>query len=410
MVAEMAFISEIMDYLDPSMANLIFARCFPSTLHSEFLVIQIGGAKLLQALLRHVCPGEETIEALIAFLHRCPTGDAASAVAVLLKHARENVGPQAQLIVSNLCQIIVIEIELLLSQETAEILKDEAEEAIVMNLSVISGLVKVTGTWLLFDEIFRLMAKFYELDPRGNEHLYRAMGELFVAILVSGTPRFADVVHVLVNGLQAHEGVPLVCSEFLEPIQAFIGSNREGFLSLGISANLIEWCRRLLTLSESQDSLFTIGGLIANIAFVDSTMAPMCQEIADAMITSEKVDMGFIGLEIAAALLVQNGRPAERITAERIFKAIQANWVLTPRHAQLFRLALMTVMHEDSAVTETILPVLAKLRELQEGFADVNREDIDLLEIPNALLSLGLPESFISVYFDPFFETRLFES
>jgi hypothetical protein len=403
--AQMAFTAEIVDDLCPGTGSTIIEHFFPGALRSESLVIQILAAKLLKALIENgdgCCCEPEIVEPLIAFLPVCPTGDAASAIAALVKQSQVTVLPEAQLIIWNLCDIVQTELQVLLSE--SESLKEEAEDAIDTDLSVMASLVYATGSWLHFDRILILISNFFLLDPQNNEHLYRALGDLLVAMLSSRTPRYEPVVRVIINGLQAHEGALIVCSSFLEPIQGLIGSNREGFLSLGISEMLVEWCAQLLPLSECEDSLFAIGGLIANIAFVDPTVAPMCEPLSDELIKSDKVDIAFIGLEIAAALLVQNRRRPDPMTIERIMKAIGDNWVLTDRHAQLFRLALALAIHHDPPISEAVLPVLAILRDLQASFADADRDDIDV-DIPSALLPLQTPIKFTSVYCDPAFET-----
>jgi hypothetical protein len=191
----------------------------------------------------------------------------------------------------------------------------------------------------------------------------------------------------------------------LTPIQGLIGTNSEGFLSLGISSDLVGLCAKLLSMEECDDSILDIGELVANIALVDAAVAPECRDLAQGMLGAQREDVVFVGLEIGLALVIKNGRVSDPRLLEMAERAIREDWVVSLRHARLFRVGLAVALKMNEELEQIVTPLLVALKGREALFAIENEykgsEELNDLEVPQRLMSLEIRPRYPSIFLHP---------
>jgi hypothetical protein len=112
---------------------------------SEFTIIKILAAKLLQGIVRvhpDVFPNEVIAERLSDFLPECPTNSVSKTFQIMVKDSPELVITRAEFVVGNLLRLLDYHMGQMVSDDVDDAAKDDLEMATCSELGLLSAFIK----------------------------------------------------------------------------------------------------------------------------------------------------------------------------------------------------------------------------------------------------------------------------
>jgi hypothetical protein len=346
------------------------------SLSSEFILLKIVGSQLLHSLLsldHGIAPTDLVTHHLLDFLPICPTFHAAQALKTLSNISPSLVLPRATFIIDNILEFL----QPLLNQLQSPDADDDQEDVVMTNLTLLASLVRASQ--FIPDSLISLIAVILSTDFSQWEGVYDSLGFLLREIFLSGSSRARDILTVLIAAFSEYEHIIDFLNVLLEPIEALIGADPGGFLSLGISLKLLELCGILIESDASIESFGTICRIAANIGFVDDSVAPQFGAISQKLFDA---NVEFVyALELLIAPIVGRKSSPDVDLVVQVSEVLRNGGVKDSGQFHLFVSFLALAVKADDSFAALVFELLE--RELQ--------------------LRAEHPPAFISVYdtFDP---------
>jgi hypothetical protein len=407
--AKISLLSNCCQFFPLDVCIDIFNWYVMGALTSGVIILQTFGSRLLKRLLKRdleISPNPAAIDQMMTFLPDCPTGFTARALATTAKLIPELVLPNTERIVTSVIGLISSGVRSLQSEETDESVKDDIEEVIMEELSVLSDFMAATGRYFMSDELLGMIEMLLVSGILGPyEEFGNPIALLLRTMLLSGTERFADIIHLMVSVLAHNEQLWGIAWYLTEPLQAFIGDNPETFSSVGISAAVVGFCGEILA-SESLeiDLVLSIGGLVANLAFIDQSVTGQCNKMSTDLLAVGKIQAEFSSLEIAVAMLVGTKKLADALLVDRMVGTVTECWIINAPHRRLFEIGFVIALGlgvESSQVLESLMELFTTDTTLEMMTSDGQARYWSEMPIPAELEVLNMEPVFRSVYMRP---------